>query len=179
MTLSLSVDVAKNDGGFSLSVFGIKAVSDKIFFKHLSKSENDVVLESKGKVKYFHLNADKNDERSVARVLNVDYVPPISIKKLELNLVVGKRDDAMATTAAVSALRVITTAVAAWITVKYAAKVRASVLPKYTADEIKLNAVVNAEITVCDAIVTLIKYIRKKIKEATRKYDHTARRTSY
>lgn len=178
--IRVGFDVGTNDGGFSVFVFGIRLLRDKLYFKHFAgdesdAEENDMVVECKSKVTLYHLNTDKSDKRSVVRAFDIDLVPPFKLKDVTLDVLIGKRNDAMLTTAAVCFVRCVSAAIIAKLKASQNVDASIRIIPQYNFDVIKIDVVISADITAGELIFYAFKYVIIKIKEA-KKHDHTTRR---
>ena len=174
----VEMDLAKNEGEFAVRVLGLEVIHDKLYFEHVKTLENDLIVQSKKKKKFFHLNTDKEDKRSIRRIFDIDFVPYVNVKSVDVHFALGKSDDALFTTFAVGVVKVIVFSLLARLKSHESVEITQSFTPEYNLDSIKLHARIKADVTVGDLIYSFISYINKKIKEE-RKNDYSARRTSY
>jgi hypothetical protein len=100
------VSAFDNDGFIRVKLFRfITVYKTQAFVKHIDAIHNDLILKNKGKENFYHINADKSDEKSISRLLDVKFIPQVNFESLDLVAAVGKRDDAVFTTIALSVIR--------------------------------------------------------------------------
>ncbi len=100
------VSAFDNDGFIRIKLFGLITVyKTQAFVKHIDAIHNDLILKNKKKESFYHINADKSDEKSISRLLDVKFIPQVNFESLDLIVAVGKRDDAVFTTMTLSVIR--------------------------------------------------------------------------
>ena len=92
----IALDFSKIKGYFKLTLFKINLINGAIVFSKKCNSYR-LYLKVAGKILYFNLNNDKNDDHSLS-VVKVEYIPKIFVKNANISFIVGIENDAFATT---------------------------------------------------------------------------------
>jgi hypothetical protein len=174
--VELRADVLKNDGYIALKLFGAKVFRAKLRFENDPEEHNNsIVLKSGKKRDEIHLNADKEDKKSVVALLNHPSLENLKIHSLDLTLRVGKADDAFFTTVALGTVKVALFSFLGYLKSRYGTHIRESFLPEYNADEFTASARGIISISIADIIISYaydgIKRIAKKFKTEDKKID--------
>ena len=157
------IDLFGNDGYIRVKLFGaITVYKTQAFVKHIDALHNDLILKNKKRENFFHINADKNDEKSISRYLEIKFIPNVKINVLALTLAVGKRDDAVFTTVTLTTLRGVVCAFLAKLKSVQKVKIKDEFIPEYNKDEFSLRFFGIIDLSIADIIYG---YISSKRRE--------------
>lgn len=120
---------------------------------------NELVLKIGGKEKRFHINADKNDDKSIAKFMEVGFIPYINIVDLNVAAEIGKRNDALFTTLALGAVRTMTYGFLSFLKSSQKIEVRERFVAVYNRDVIAVNAGGIINVSVADIIFGYLLYV--------------------
>lgn len=163
------IDVFVNEGTIEVSLFGfVKLFKTEVYLRHLDPLRNNLVVKGKNKEYEFHINADKRDEKSIIKFFDVDFLPYINIVTLELELEVGKRDDAFFTTMTLGAIRIIFYSIFAALKSSQKLDVRENFVAEYNRDLFRTSFFGIINISIADIIFSFILYLGKKIAKKSR-----------
>lgn len=168
-TFEAKVSVFDADGTVWVKLFGIIPL-----VKIAARVENDgyaneLVLKIGGKEKRFHINADKNDDKSVAKFMEVGFIPYINIVDLNVAAEIGKRNDALFTTLAFGTVRTVTYGILAFLKSSQKIRVRERFVAVYNRDVIAtmVNGIIN--VSVADIIFGYLLYVFSENNKRKRK----------
>lgn len=158
-TFCAEISVFDACGTVQAKLFGIVPL-----IKIKAKVENDghvneLVLKISGKEKRFHINADKSDDKSVAKFMQVGFVPYINIVDLNVAVEIGKRNDALFTTLALGSVRTITYGFLSFLKSSQKIEVRERFVAVYNRDVIAVNAGGIINVSVADIIFGYLLYV--------------------
>ncbi len=165
------IDVFQNDGWFKVYVLGVRVVKTEAYFSHIDAVHNNLVLHSKRKDYVWHVNADKNDKKSIIQLFNIDFLPYINVVSVDLNLQLGKRDDALFTALVTSGARVVACSIFAALKSAQHVEIYEHFVPVYNKDELRIvfEGIIN--VSVADIIFSFILYLRRKSREKQDNYQ--------
>ena len=137
---------------------------------------NELVMKIGNKEKRFHINADKSDEKSVAKFLEIGFVPYINIVDLNVAVEIGKRNDALFTTFVLGTARTALYGFLSFLKSSQKLEVRERFVAAYNRDVICacVGGIIN--VTVADIIFGYLLYVfgrknRRKSGEKRRKLN--------
>lgn len=130
---------------------------------------NELVLKINGKEKRFHINADKNDDKSVAKFMEVGFIPYINIVDLNISIEIGKRNDALFTTFALGMVRTVTYGFLSYLKSSQKIEVSESFVAVYNRDVIlaRTSGIIN--VSVADIIFGCFLYVFGSKKQGKRR----------
>lgn len=173
------IDVFENQGWLRLSLFGaIKLFKTRAYLKHLDPLHNNLILKGRKKDYEFHINADKRDKQSVIKLLDIEFFPYINIVSIDLELSVGKRDDALFTTLTLGGLKIVFYGIFSFLKSSQKLEISENFIPEYNKDIFRtaFSGIIN--ISFADIIYSFILYLTKKIqnriKRGGKKVDNRA-----
>ena len=145
--ITAEADVIKNSGGFKVRVFGIPVYSGKFHAESRDPAHNALIVEHKEKRAEIHLNADKGDRKSVARLLSNPLFAALRIKRLVLDVRIGAEHDPFFTTLAFGSARVVLYSALSYIKSRYGTEISESFTPDYHANRLELTAYVGVYVS--------------------------------
>lgn len=170
------VSAFENDGSISVYIFGlIKIFTVATSVHKVDAVHSDLVLSSHGKEKYYHINSDKRDEKSVAKLLEVDFFPNVSISEIAFEIKMGKRDDAFTTVFLAATVRTAVCIFLAGLKNIQRVKVYDIFEPVFNVDCFCVEFCGIIDLSVADIIYGIV-FNRKKTER--RKNDYTKKRAS-
>ncbi len=147
------IDVFGNDGYIRVKLFGLITVfKTQAFVKHEDVIHNDLILKNKRKEYLFHINADKNDKKSISRLLEIKFIPNVNVEELALTLAIGKRDDAVFTTVLLAGVRAGICAFLAKMKSIQKVKIFDEFIPEYNKDVFSLRFFGIIDLSIADII---------------------------
>ena len=158
-TFDAGLSVFDAGGAVSAKLFGIVPL-----VKINANVENDggfrkeLVLRIGRKEKRFHINADKNDEKSVAKFMKVGFIPYINIVDLDV-VEIGKRNDALFTTFALGTVRTAAYGFLSYLKSSQKLEVRERFVAVYNRDVIRARVVGIINVSVADIIFAYLLYV--------------------
>ena len=173
------IDVFENQGWFKLSLFGfIRLFKTRAYLKHLDPLHNNLVLKGKKKDYEFHLNADKRDKQSIIKVLDIEFFPYVNIVSIDLELAVGKRDDALFTTLTLGGLKILFYGIFSFLKSSQRLEISENFIPEYNKDMFRtvFSGIINISFAdiIYSFILYLVKKTKNKLKRGGKKVDNRA-----
>lgn len=163
------VDFFDNDGFFSLKLFSLELLYGEIRFESNDIKHNNLIINigKSKKESEIHLNADKNDDKSIANMK----MPPIAkyllIRKLGFDVRIGKRDDAFFSTMLLGGVKIFLYSVLSFIKSRFpSVEIDEQFSPEYNEDKLESDFFGIIELSIADIIISLIssKFSSKKNK---------------
>ena len=141
---------------------------------------NELVWKINGKEKRFHINADSSDDKSVAKFMEVAFIPYINIVDLNISIEIGKRNDALFKTFALGMVRTVTYGFLSYLKSSQKIEVSESFVAVYNRDLIAARTSGIINVSVADIIFGCFLYVfgskkqEKRRKFGRRLYDNRA-----
>lgn len=159
-TFDAGLSVFDAGGAVSAKLFGIVPLV-KINANVESDGEfrKELVLRIGRKEKRFHINADKNDEKSVAKFMKVGFIPYINIVDLDVAVEIGKRNDALFTTFALGTVRTAAYGFLSYLKSSQKLEVRERFVAVYNRDVIRARVGGIINVSVADIIFAYLLYV--------------------
>lgn len=176
-TFDAGLSVFDAGGVVSAKLFGIvPLVKINANVENDGGFRNELVLRIGRKEKRFHINADKNDEKSVAKFMKVGFIPYINIVDLDVAVEIGKRNDALFTTFALGTVRTAAYGFLSYLKSSQRLEVRERFVAVYNRDVIRARVGGIINVSVADIIFAYLLYVfsgknRVKRNERRRKLN--------
>ena len=157
------VDVFSNDGFVKVLLFGwIKIFNKQAFVEKESNLKRNLVLKGKKKEKFYHLNADKSDEKSISKLLNIDFVPNVKISEIDFVFAIGKKNDAFLTAMTVGGVRIAIYSFLCKVKCLHNVIIKDEVLAEFNKDELYVRFYCIFNVSIADIIFSYILHLLRK-----------------
>ncbi len=176
-TFDARLSVFDAGGAVSAKLFGIvPLIKINANIENDGNFRNELVLRIGRKEKRFHINADKNDEKSVAKFMEVGFIPYINIVDLDVAVEIGKRNDALFTTLSLGTVRTAAYGFLSYLKSSQKLEVRERFVAVYNRDVLRARVGGIINVSVADIIFGYLLYVfggknREKRNERRRKLN--------
>ncbi|MCI9518042.1 MAG: hypothetical protein HFK08_02145 [Clostridia bacterium] len=139
-TVNLKADLFENSGTIAVSLFFVPIFKARIRVESESATEKNIVVISGKKRDEIHLNADKNDKKSVMALFKAAPVMSyLTVEKLDVEAAVGFAANAFSTTMIVGVLRTFFGALSAFLKSRQNIAIRNVIVPSYNKNKLDFD----------------------------------------
>ena len=140
-TVNLKADLFENSGTIAVSLFFVPIFKARIRVESESATEKNIVVISGKKRDEIHLNADKNDKKSVMALFKAAPVMSyLTLEKLDVEAAVGfSAANAFSTTMIVGVLRTFFGALSAFLKSRQNIAIRNVIVPSYNKNKLDFD----------------------------------------
>lgn len=166
VTAHAGVDVKGNAGYITVRLFFIPVFRRRFTVESGDRFYKNLVFEHKKKREEIHLNADKNDNKSVRRfVKKMPLLRVIRIRNLTVDVTVGDSDNAFVTTMIIGSLRMLFCMAAAYLHTRESVTVSGTFTPAYNRDVAKAAAFAIVSVSIAGLVVCAVQAVAKIINK--------------
>lgn len=164
----------ENTGEFNVYALGFKVFYGKIHIEHNDNLKANIIIEHSAKRDEVHLNANKDDEKSIFSVLANPLLSRMCIDNVDFKAHIGNKNDAFATTILLGSIKIVICGALSFVSARYDADIKAEFIPIY--NENKLYIEFNLKMSICliDLAIGFIKMVAKDIKKNKLRRDNAA-----
>ena len=131
-TVDVSADMFANYGEIRVKVFFISVFKASVSLESVSPLEKNIVIVSGKKRDEIHINADKNDKKSIVALFHtVPIMSYIRVAGMKFDIQIGFCDNAFTTTMTVGTLRALLCGVSSFLLSRQKTQITGSVMPCY------------------------------------------------
>lgn len=160
-------NVFENRGYVKLFLFFFLIYKVELSVRQLDRTHNNLVVKTVHKEREYHLNADKNDKKSIINLLG-SFIPYVDIIELNIDINVGKKNDAFFTVIAMGVIRIVMYSFFSYLKCREKIDINENFSTEFNSDLVEVKAAGIFSVTIADiiysAILHLIKKSRKNIK---------------
>lgn len=157
------IDLFSNDGFIKVKLYGfIRLFYKQAFVKKVDAMHGDLVLKGGKKEKYYHINANKNDDKSIAKFFKIRFIPSVKISYLQARVAVGKSDDAFFTTMTVGGIKIVLLSLFSVVKSSHDVEICDEILPEYNKDAFSIMFFGIITVTLADIIYSYFLYLFRK-----------------
>lgn len=165
VSVLVSGDVFSGKGNMKVTLFGITVFKAEIRLESVSALEKNIVVTSGKKRDEIHLNADKDDDKSIVSLLKtLPIMSYIIIERLSVDVSVGLKNNAFVTTMATGILRTFLSAFTSFLANRQHIEIERKVTPEYNSDRMDFELFGIIKISLANIINSFIAGIMNKLK---------------
>lgn len=164
ISFSLEADLTAFAGKYRLTLFSKLIVYRGEFFIENDDGMRSLCFRRGNKVQSVHLTMNKSDEYSFANFLASDFIPPMDVGVLDVNVCFGTAYGAFASAILAAGVRSFISVCSSIAFARYNIGIRGCVVPSFSINDV-FNVKLQAEVGVsfADIVYTLVKYPIKKL----------------
>ena len=164
VAVSIDGDVFAGAGNIKLTLFGLPVFKAKFSVESNSALEKNLIIESGKKREEIHLNADKNDDKSIIAFFHaMPIMSYIIVEKLELGMDIGLKNNAFVTTMAVGFLRTLMCAFTSFLRSRQNIDITQRITPQYNSDRMDFAAFGIIKLSIANIINSFIAGLKTKL----------------
>lgn len=167
VTAKVGADVLQNRGYISLWLFFIPIFKSEFHIESPDSLHRNLIIERKKKKDEIHLNADKNDKKSVRNLIKKSpLLSAIRVRNLTVDVRFGKSDNALMTTFTTGAIRTVFYGLAAFLRSREDVTIESAFTPDYNRDVMQADIFAIVSLSLANVMICLLQGLKNVISQS-------------